>query len=78
MTVFKRKEKDIYEIIESVDKILRKENEATIYRALKLMEKNLRKARCSKNLELIWAVMTNLDEHLRGYIEGVEEILDED
>jgi|APCry1669189567_1035234.scaffolds.fasta_scaffold25657_3 hypothetical protein len=78
MTVFKRKEKDIYEIIESVDKILRKENEATIYRALKLMEKNLRKARRSKNLELIWAVMTNLDEHLRGYIEGVEEILDED
>jgi len=78
MTVFKRKEKDIYEIIETVDKILRKENEATIYRALKLMEKNLRKARRSKNLELIWAVMTNLDEHLRGYIEGVEEILDED
>ena len=78
MTVFKRKEKDIYEIIESVDKILRKENEATIYRALKLMEKNLRKARRSKNLEFIWAVMTNLDEHLRGYIEGVEEILDED
>jgi glycyl-tRNA synthetase beta subunit len=78
MTVFKRKFKDMYEIIELIETAVRKENEATVYRRIKHIEKNLRKARRLKNLELVWAVLTNIDEHIKSYIEAVEHILDGD